>query len=385
MSNLDKIDHQEILEEAISFTGLSDFGPNSHLQGLERLCWSLNYEADLNDIGRSAQISRITGLLVNRLLLEEDFKKNSIDEEEMKPPLVIVGLPRTGSTMIHRLLASDPDHTAMIWWEGRNPSRLKGEKRGEPHERILLGKKEVEIMVRASPDLMKIHPMDAMAADEEILLIEHSFHSTVPESFMNLPSYSEWVESQDHTTSYEYLKRMLQYLQWQNLERKGKSWVLKTPHHMGFVDVILKVFPGAKIIQTHRSPLETIPSYCSMVSTLAEPLSNKSFAKNLGKHWEEKLSRALKHCMHVSDNHPNQFLDLNYKKLISEPIDEMEVIYNFLDKPYSSEAKEKMILWKEENIQNKHGSHEYNVEDYGINDKKILEDFDEYITKYDLT
>ena len=87
-----------------------------------------------------------------------------------------------------------------------------------------------------------------------------------------------------------------------------------------------------KIIQTHRSPLETIPSYCSMVSTLAEPLSNKSFAKNLGKHWEEKLSRALKHCMHVSDNHPNQFLDLNYKKLISEPIDEMEVIYNFLDK-----------------------------------------------------
>ena len=78
MSNLDKIDHQEILEEATAYTGLSNFGPNSHLQGLERLCWSLNYEADLNDIGRSAQISRITGLLVNRLLLEEDFKKRFI-------------------------------------------------------------------------------------------------------------------------------------------------------------------------------------------------------------------------------------------------------------------------------------------------------------------
>ena len=385
MSNLDKINHQKILEEAISLTGLSDFGPNSHLQGLERLCWSLNYEANLNDIGKSAQVLRITGLLVNRLLLEEDFKKNSIDEEEIKAPLVIVGLPRTGSTLIHRLLASDPDHTAMIWWEGRNPSRLKNEKRGEPHERILLGKREVEVMVQSSPDLMKIHPMDAMAADEEILLIEHTFHSTVPESFMNLPSYSEWVESQDHTTSYEYLKRMLQYLQWQSLERKGKSWVLKTPHHMGFVDVILKVFPGAKIIQTHRSPLETIPSYCSMVSTLAEPLSNKSFSKNLGKHWEEKLARTLSHCMEVSNQYPDQFLDINYYDLISKPIEKMEDIYKFLDKPYSEEAKKEMLLWTEKNNQNKHGNHIYTAENYGINNSKILKDFNEYIKKYDLT
>lgn len=385
MNNQNLINYQNILEEAMVISGLDDFGDLPHMQGLQELCWSLNHEANLNDIGRMAQVSRITGILLNRLRLEEDFKNYPIDQEKIKAPIVIVGLPRTGSTMIHRLLASDPQHTAMVWWEGRNPARLSDEERGNPQGRISMGKKEVESMIQASPDLMKIHPMDAMAVDEEILLIEHSFYSTVPESFMNLPSYSEWIESQDHTTAYLYLKRMLQYLQWQASERREKSWVLKTPHHMGFVDIILKVFPKAKIIQTHRNPLETIPSYCSMVSTLAEPLSNKSFAKILGKHWEEKLARVLKHCMNISDHYPDQFLDLNYQDLLLKPIEEMQEIYKFLDKPYTPEAEKEMLLWKKENNQNKHGSHKYNIEDFGINDAKVLKDFDEYICKYNLT
>tara|TARA_B110000014_G_scaffold264187_1_gene263908 strand:- start:8244 stop:9398 length:1155 start_codon:yes stop_codon:yes gene_type:complete len=376
------LSHNFLLDQASSLVGLSNFGDTIHLEGLEQLCWSLNEEANLNDVGHASQISRITGILVNRLLLEEDFKNNSIAKEIIKPPIVIVGLPRTGSTLVHRLLSSDPDHTAMIWWEGRYPSRLKNEKKGNPQERISMAKQEVEIMIKASPDLMKIHPMDAMAPDEEILLLEHGFFSTVPESFMNVPTYSKWVESQDHTHSYEYLKKMLKYLQWQNDLRSNKSWVLKTPHHTAYVENIMKVFPGALFIQTHRNPLQTIPSYCSMVATLAEPLSDESQSKRLGQHWEKKLSRALNHCMDISRAFPDQFLNLNYEDLVSNPMEEINKIYDFIGKPFSHKASKAMKLWREENTKDKHGKHKYVSEDYGISNKEIKEDYAIYINRY---
>ena len=151
------------------------------------------------------------------------LKHPEILNEEINSPVVIVGLPRTGSTMTHRLLASDPRHTAMLWWEGRHPAMLKDELRGNPDERMEMGKAEVEAVMQASPEALTIHPWDYKGADEEILLLEHTFFSTVPESFMRLPSYSKWVESQDHIHAYAQLKKMLQYLQWQNPGREKKD------------------------------------------------------------------------------------------------------------------------------------------------------------------
>ena len=377
-----KINANEILDQAKSETGLSDLGEPLFFEGLNRLINSINNEANLNEIGIQAQPIRIQGLLSNRLRFEEDLKKfPEILDQEIIAPIVIVGLPRTGSTMTHRLLASDPNHTAMLWWEGRYPALLPGEKRGDIEARMELGKAEVDAVVVASPEALDIHPWDYKGADEEILLLEHNFLSTVPESFMALPSYSEWIEEQDHTLAYEDLKKFIQYLQWQNPGREKKRWVLKSPHHLGFIDKMISVFPDAKIIQTHRDPIKTVPSFCSMCANLFEPLTTNFDKVFIGKHWSNKLTRALNHCMNISEQHPDNFLDLEFLNMIKDPIDEMKKIYEFIGEPFGEKTEVAMEAWREEN-KHEMGAHKYSLEEYDLTESQINDNFAKYQQKY---
>ena len=377
-----KINANEILDQAKSETGLSDLGEPLFFEGLNRLIDSINNEANLNEIGIQAQPIRIQGLLTNRLRFEEDLKKfPEILDQEIIAPIVIVGLPRTGSTMTHRLLASDPNHTAMLWWEGRYPALLPGEKRGDIEARMELGKAEVDAVVAASPEALDIHPWDYKGADEEILLLEHNFLSTVPESFMALPSYSEWIEEQDHTLAYEDLKKFIQYLQWQNPGREKKRWVLKSPHHLGFIDKMISVFPDAKIIQTHRDPIKTVPSFCSMCANLFEPLTTNFDKVFIGKHWSNKLTRALNHCMNISEQHPDNFLDLEFLNMIKDPIDEMKKIYEFIGESFGEKTEVAMEAWREEN-KHEMGAHKYSLEEYDLTESQINNNFAKYQQKY---
>ena len=377
-----KINANEILDQAKSETGLSDLGEPLFFEGLNKLIDSINNEASLNEIGIQAQPIRIQGLLSNRLRFEEDLKKfPEILDQEIIAPIVIVGLPRTGSTMTHRLLASDPNHTAMLWWEGRYPALLPGEKRGDIEARMELGKAEVDAVVAASPEALDIHPWDYKGADEEILLLEHNFLSTVPESFMALPSYSEWIEEQDHTLAYEDLKKFIQYLQWQNPGRENKRWVLKSPHHLGFIDKMISVFPDAKIIQTHRDPIKTVPSFCSMCANLFEPLTTNFDKVFIGKHWSNKLTRALNHCMNISEQHPDNFLDLEFLNMIKDPIDEMKKIYEFIGESFGEKTEVAMEAWREEN-KHEMGAHKYSLEEYDLTESQINNNFAKYQQKY---
>jgi hypothetical protein len=376
------LDSKQIINAAKNQTNLEYFGNPLFLEGFECLVQSINEEADLNDIGMEAQQHRLIGILVNLLRIENAcIQHPEILTEEIKSPVVIVGLPRTGSTMTHRLLASDPRHTAMLWWEGRYPAMLDNEVRGHPIERMEMGKAEVEAVMQASPEALTIHPWDYKGADEEILLLEHTFFSTVPESFMRLPTYSKWVESQDHIHAYAQLKIMLQYLQWQNPGRDKKRWVLKSPHHLGFIDKLLKIFPDSKVIQTHRDPLKTVPSFCSMCSNLFEPLTNSYDKNEIGHHWAHKLAKVLNHCMEVSNFNQENFLNLEFKKMIKDPILEMEEVYKFIDEDFTDQAENAMNAWKEEN-KHEMGAHQYSLEEFGLESSFIDSYFSEYINQY---
>ncbi len=377
-----KISFSQLLEASKENTNLSNFGNDVFIEGCESLIDSINSEANLNEIGLSAQKNRILGLLINRLRIESDIDSQpQIIDELINNPIVIVGLPRTGSTMTHRMLASDPNHTAMLWWEGRYPAMLPDEVRGNPEKRMKMGKAEVDAVVEASPDALKIHPWDFNGADEEILLLEHNFMSTVPESFMRVPSYSKWVESQDHEISYLDLKRLLQYLQWQNPGREKKRWILKSPHHLGFIDKLLKVFPDAMVIQTHRDPFKTVPSFCSMCANLYEPLTNNFDTTFIGKHWSKKLSKALNHCLEVSKKFPKNFLDLKFDNMIKDPIKEMKEIYKFINESFGEKTELAMQAWQEEN-KHEMGAHKYNLSDYNLSEDFIYEEFNKYLETY---
>ena len=371
-----------ILNAAMQNTRLRAIGNPMFMQGFEVLIKSINEEADLNTIGIQSQEYRLTGILSNMLRIEAALKQYpEILDEKIIAPVVIVGLPRTGSTMTHRLLASDPRHTAMIWWEGRYPAMLENEDRGNPTERIALGKAEVDAVVAASPEALKIHPWDYKGADEEILLLEHTFFSTVPESFMRLPTYSKWIEEQDHIHAYKQLKIMLQYLQWQNPGRESKKWILKSPHHLGFIDKLLDVFPDSKVIQTHRDPQKTVPSFCSMCANLFEPLTNTYDKNMIGSHWANKLATVLNHTMQVSNANPKNFLNLEFINMIKDPIAEMTAVYKFINEDFNDQAENAMKAWKEEN-QHEMGAHLYSLEEFGLESSFIDTNFKKYIDQY---
>ena len=371
-----------LMAEAQAATGLEDFGHPQFIAGLEALFESMAAEAALTNAGLAAQRQRVQGLLINRLRIEQALREHpQIHDERIESPLVIVGLPRTGSTLTHRLLASDPAHTAMRWWEGRYPAMLPNERRGEPIERRALGRAEVEAVVAASPEAMSIHPWDFDGADEEVLLIEHSFHSTVPEACMHLPSYSRWVEAQDHVPAYRDLLACLQYLQWQAPERAGKRWVLKSPHHLGYLDALLQVFPDARIIQTHRNPHETVPSFCSMCASLAAPLTRKPDAQAIGAHWAAKLSRNLEASAAVADRQPGSFIDLCFRDLMDDPIAEMTRLYAFIGRPFDARARAAMQAYRQDDA-HQAGAHHYRLADYGLSEGGINALFGAYMARH---
>ena len=274
MDSVVSLDEHAVIDDARRKAGLGDFGDESFRVPMRVLLASLEKEAALTPIGRFVQRQRIVDILVNRLRAEDHFKRYpEILEEKIAPPLVIVGLPRTGTTMLHRTLAADPRWYSVLWYECRNPSPFPGTGSGSRDPRIADAEAQVHAMIEGSPELAAIHPLDALAPDEEILLLEHSFSSTTPEAAANVPSYGRWLNEQDQTAAYVYLKKLLQFLQWQKNKAgsEAERWVLKTPHHLGFMDVLFAVFPDAHVVQTHRDPLETIHSLASMINAGVRP------------------------------------------------------------------------------------------------------------------
>lgn len=374
----------DLLKAAAELVGRDDFGNPQFIRGLEALVESINAEAALTEAGMAAQHQRLLGLLANRLRLQRALAEHpEILNERIAAPIVIVGLPRTGSTMTHRLLASDPAHTAMLWWEGRHPAMLPGERRGKPNERRELGRAEVEAVVAASPEAMQIHPWDFEGADEEVLLIEHSFHSSVPEAHMRLPSYSRWVEAQDHAPVYRDLLAMLQHLQWQTPGRAAKRWVLKSPHHLGHMDALFEVFPDAKVIQTHRDPMQTVPSLCSMCANLAAPLTRAPNPQAIGAHWLRRLSRSLNACMKTATARPDSFLDLHFRAMVQDPIAQMAQVYEFVGERFGDRAEAAMRAYREDDA-HQADAHAYNLADYGLSEAQIDRLFSAYIKRYGL-
>lgn len=383
------LDEQSILAEARAKAGFDDFGDESFREPLRVLLRALDTEARLLDFGRAAQRGRIVELLVNRLRAERAFRAHpEILDETLGPPVVIVGLPRTGTTLLHRTLSQDPRLFSARWYECRFPAPFDPDAPvGADDPRIPQAKAEVQAMLDGSPALAAIHPLDAMAADEEILLLEHSFLSTVPESGANVPSYGRWLDAHDQRPAYAYLKKLLQLLQWQK-KRAGQHaerWVLKTPHHLGFADLVLETFPGALIVQTHRDPLESIPSLASMITALWVLVAEKVDPKEVARQWSAKMAAALQRCLEVRDQHPDRFLDVWFLDAAKDPVGQARRIYEVAGLSFTPEVEAAMRAFMATNPREGRPPHQYTLEEFGLDADGIARDFRAYRERFILT
>jgi NAD(P)-dependent dehydrogenase (short-subunit alcohol dehydrogenase family) len=375
------LDKNELLDAARKSTGLSDFGDPAFEAPLTVLLDSLDREARLHPLGRGIMRGRVIAMLENRLRIEALYAKHpEIDAIKIEKPIVIAGLQRTGTTVLHRLLAADPEARALMSWEALNPAPLPGEGENGTFRRRMMSKLAEVGLEQLAPDFFAIHPVESDAPEEDVLILDHAFMSQAPEATADVPTYANWLETHDVVPSYRYLLRVLKALSFQ---RPGKHWVLKTPHHMEFLDELLTVFPDAVIVQTHRDPQATMGSFCSMVAHGRGVFSDHVDARDVGTHWLRKVRRMIDRSLEVRDSGKQaSFIDVSYYDVLKDPIAQVRRIYAHAGRTLTEEAVTAMKRVSERDVQNRYGKHVYRTRDFGLSPTRIEETFGDYRARF---
>ena len=380
-------DPDAVVAAARAVDGLRDFGDDSYRQPLELLLWSLEHEAQLNPLGRQVLRQRMVDILATRLRVADYLRRfPEIRDEEITAPLFIVGLPRTGTTMLHRTIAADHRMFAPLWYEVRYPSPAPDWNfTAAGDARITAARAEMAAMLAANPELLAIHPMDATGPDEDIMLLEQSFYSFNTQAFANIPSFDAWIESRDHTPGYEYFRLLLQFLQWQKKRsgQQGERWTLKAPHHLHYMDLVFKVFPDAKVVQSHRDPVETLPSLTSLIAGVWVIYSDSADPMEVGRQWSRKFARGMQHTMAVREAMgEGRFLDLWFEDTVSQPLAEIQKVYDFLGMELTPEARTEMARWQEFNRRELRPTHDYSLAQYGFTEAGLKRQFRAYRQRF---
>lgn len=375
-----------LAEASIRAGGLDDFGPGDFREALGVLAEALRDEAQLSEQGRLLLREKLLAQLANRLVIEDHCKRHpQILQQPIDDPLVIVGLPRTGTTLLQRVLAVDPQFSKALWWETRYPAPLPGETLEQPRLRIERARAEVAAMIDFVPQLLAIHPLDAEQPDEEFMLMEHSFLCAM-DSYVNVPTYTAWLDRQDQTQVYAYLKKMLQFLQWQQARRgipAGRRWLLKSPQHLHTLELLLKVFPRAQLILTHRDPGKTIASLASFIHCLWQLYSDQADPAQVGEQWNRRMARALRHSMAVRDGMPGEaFLDVHFADTVSDPLGVVERIYRFAGLELSPAVRAAMAAWLQDNGREKRAAHHYDPAAFGLDEARLQRDYGAYRARH---
>lgn len=380
------LETESMLAEARRRTGLEDFGDPWFLAPLRAQVDGMRTEARLSPTGRVAMVERALGGLVTILRLTDALTRHpEIREEPVEVAAIVCGLPRTGSTMLHRLLANHPGMTACLWWEATFPTPFPGERRGDPSPRQKAARDLVAWMCESMPELLSMHPMDADQVDEEILIMEQGFVSTTAEMNMHLPTYSAFIEGLDKRPVYRFLLDVLKYLQWQDVSRRHKRWVLKTPFHLTGLPAALEIFPQAKVVMTHRDPVQIIPSWASFAYTLMKLGSDEVDPREIGRHWTRRWSNALREFVATRAREPaGRFIDVFYDDQTRDPVGTAKEVFRRLDIAIDAEAEARIVDWIAINGRDKRPSHKYDMATFGLSAPQIEAAFDFYLSEFPL-
>ena len=373
------LDEGSILEEVCRQTGLDDFGGDEFRDPLRRLLHAYESEARLTLLGRIAARGDTTTLLTNRLRLVEDRKRNpGIAEQRIVRPLFIVGLPRTGSTLLHHLLAQDPTSRVAQGWEVMMPSPPPERARYETDVRIARFQRQLRWFDRIAPEFKKIHPLGAQLPLECLAIMAHSFLSQRFHTMYRVPTYQAWLLGQDTRAAYHLHRRFLQHLQWGT---QADRWVLKAPSHVFAFEALFDAYPDALIVQTHRDPVTVLASVASLTAVLRCAFSDHVDLVEIGhevtRHWVEGLSRVLK-ARRDGRIPTDRFLDVSYRELVHEPLAVVGRIYAHFDAPFTPEARTRMHGYLASNPQDRNGRHRYSLSSFGLDRDDLTRRFQAY-------
>jgi len=372
---------QQLVEDAVSETGLEDFGSWTFLEGLERLVESLGTEATLTLSGEEILRLRLHMLLANRLRIEETYRSNpSISDEQVEGPVVIIGLPRTGTTALSQLVAADPQIRSLRLWESASPVPPPESSSQDDDPRIAEAQKGLQVMYEVFPKMASLYHQTATGPTECQDLLGMEFRTSHFDGMARVPSYTRWALECDMTPAYEYHRRTLRLLQWHCPPR---LWHLKTPVHMLSLGELSASYPEARFLWTHRDPAEVLGSVCSLISYTRSWVSDVADPLELGAEQVELWSESLRRAMAFRDERGEElFADVFFDELNSDPVGTLGRAYGRIGLELSDEAAHNMGAWATENARGSHGTHEFALEEFGLEADAVREQFSFYTERF---
>lgn len=379
-------DEERLLRSARRIAGSDDFGTEPFMEPLRVLLDSLR-AAPLNGLGEMIWRGSLLKSLSQRARAEQWWSTHpEILDEPIEAPIVVVGMMRSGTTLLQRVLASDPRLACVYGWEMGEPAPRPGWEPTGIDPRIADAEAREEQMRTFAAELFAIHPTYVHEAEEEIVFLGDAFLSHIPEASCDVPQYRSWVDTQDFAPAYRWLRRMLQLVQWQK-RRRGepvRPFVLKTPSHLGYLDTLLAEFPDAHLVHTHRDPVEVIPSGASLNTTLWRTNCDDVDPHQVGAQWLERMGwscdRAMAARRHID---PAQVTDVGFRDAVADPIGTAARVLAAVDLDATDESVVAMEAWlaqdrKRETLP----VHRYSAEDFGLSVEQINERFAVYRERF---
>ncbi|HEX9031704.1 MAG TPA: sulfotransferase [Streptosporangiaceae bacterium] len=369
---------EDLHASATRLTGLDDFGPDDYTDGLGVLLDSYAADEDLTPLGSKMSRVFVRGALVARLLSEASWRQYpqyaavSIDR-----PVFVTGLPRTGTTALHRLLTADPSHQGLELWLTQAPQPRPPRDTWDANP-VFAGMQAAYAQHHVEhPEFMGVHYIAADQVEECWQLLRQSMRSISFESLAHLPTYSSWLAGQDWTGAYRRHRRNLQLI---GLPDAGRRWVLKNPSHLFALDELLAVYPDALVIQTHRAPRVAIASACSLAAHATDCWSRRFTGEVIGRDQLELWARGLELFMAARARHdPAQFCDVRYEDFTADPVGTVESVYDQFGLTLSGEAAAAMRTMQAASAASDAApAHRYSLADFGLTGEQVDERFGSY-------
>ncbi len=374
-----------LLDAAAKETGLNDFGDERFLEPLGVLTSALEKEVPLHALGRFGARQLLLQLLRSRLRVEALIRVHpEIEREEIRAPIFIVGLPRTGTTHLHNLIAQDPALRSLPYWESMDPvpaDLARGEVSPDD-PRIRACQQACDFLHRVAPLFPLMHEMAPHEIHEEVQLLAIDLSTMLFEASYPVPTYRDWYRATDQTASYAYLKRLLKVLQWL---RGGERWILKSPQHLEQLGPLLAVFPDATIVQTHRDPVRVTASFATLGAYGLRMSVGAIDPHVVGRYWADRIELMLNASVSDRDGVPkDQVVDCRFHEFMDDQMGMLRRIYAAAGQPFSQTAEAKFESYLANRTRGRMGRIDYRLEDFGLEAGERREALGHYQARFEV-
>lgn len=382
---ISRLDFDAIMDSARKDAALSDFGDLEFVPYARRWLECAEAEGGLSNSGRGALEGQVKGWLVNRLRFTEDLKSHpEILDEVLREPVIITGLPRTGTTKMQRVIGADPGVQSLPFWRAMNLAPMPDSEPGQPDPRVAAAEGMLRETQESHPEFLAGHPMHADQPEEECFLMETSFRAHLNCARVRVPSYLREIIDSPEYEGYSWLKRCLQYVQWQR-GSDTRPWVLKTPAHLGNLEKVFGTFPDAIVVHCLRDPVATAGSMCRIFELnrglMEERLDLRELGQEVLGYWAEMQRRHM--AARQDSNVDERVLDLSYDDINNDVMGVVRGIYERRGWTLHADAEQKMRGWELSNPQHQFGRHQYTLERYGLTADDVTSAWRDYIARFD--